>query len=72
LILPLPVRWGVMSKDPIPDTAEGKDPHAVGLGRLGRKVGGISRAQKLESKQRSERARKAAQARWNAAHKTRN
>jgi hypothetical protein len=60
-----------MTKDPIPDTAEGNDPHAVALGRLARKVGGISRARKLESKQRSERARKAAHARWNAAHKTR-
>jgi hypothetical protein len=57
--------------DVIPDTAEGKDPHAIPLGRLRDKVGGIARANKLESKQRSEKARKAAQERWNAAHKGR-
>jgi len=37
-----------------------KDPHAVHLGRLG----GQARAERLNSEQRREIARKAAQARW--------
>ena len=44
---------------------EGKNPAAVALGRLGGKKGGKARAAKLTSEQRSEIARKAAQARWN-------
>ena len=43
---------------------EGKNPAAVALGRLGGKKGGKARADKLTAKQRSEIARKAAQARW--------
>ena len=43
---------------------EGKNPAAVALGRLGGKKGGKARAKKLTKKQRSEIARKAAQARW--------
>ena len=42
----------------------GKNPNAVALGRLGGKKGGKARAAKLTSEQRSEIARKAAQARW--------
>lgn len=41
-----------------------KNPNAVALGRLGGKKGGKARAAKLTSEQRSEIARKAAQARW--------
>jgi hypothetical protein len=41
-----------------------KNPAAVQLGRLGGKKGGLARAQKLTKEQRSEIARKAAQARW--------
>ncbi len=41
-----------------------KNPAAVELGRLGGKKGGPARAKKLSKKQRSEIARKAAEARW--------
>jgi hypothetical protein len=42
----------------------GKNPHAVELGRLGGKKGGVSRAQKLSAEERKQIAQKAAQARW--------
>jgi hypothetical protein len=48
-----------------------KNPHAVALGRLGGKKGGPARAQKLSSTQRSEIAKRAAQARWAAKGKLR-
>lgn len=41
-----------------------KDPAAVELGRRGGKKGGKARAEKLTPEQRSEIARRAAQARW--------
>ena len=41
-----------------------KNPAAVALGRLGGLKGGKARAAKMTAKQRSEAARKAAQARW--------
>lgn len=41
-----------------------KDPNAVALGRKGGLVGGKARAKKLTPQERSESARKAAQARW--------
>lgn len=41
-----------------------KNPHAVALGRLGGKKGGKARAANLTAEERSEIARKAAQARW--------
>jgi hypothetical protein len=44
--------------------ADGKNPAAVALGRLGGKKGGPARAKKLTREQRSEIARKAAQERW--------
>jgi len=47
-----------------PEDTFGKNPAAVALGRLGGKKGGPARAKKLSAKQRSEMARKAAQARW--------
>ena len=43
---------------------DGKDPRAVELGRLGGKVGGRVRAERLTPQERSDAARKAAQARW--------
>lgn len=44
--------------------ADGKNPAAVALGRLGGKKGGPARAAKLSAKKRKEIARKAASARW--------
>jgi hypothetical protein len=44
--------------------ADGKNPAAVALGRLGGKKGGPARAAKLSAKKRSEIARRAAAARW--------
>ena len=41
-----------------------KNPHAAALGRLGGKKGGLARAVKLTAAQRSEIAKKAAEARW--------
>lgn len=46
------------------DPNAGKDPAAVALGRRGGLKGGKARAAKMTSEQRSEAARKAAQARW--------
>lgn len=43
---------------------DGKNPAAVELGRLGGLKGGKARAKSMTKKQRSEAARKAAQARW--------
>lgn len=44
-------------------TANGKNPATVALGRLGGKKGGKARAEKLTPEQRSEIAKRAAQAR---------
>ena len=49
------------------DPDAGKDPAAVALGRRGGLKGGKARAAKLTPEERSEAARKAAQARWNRA-----
>jgi hypothetical protein len=46
------------------DPGEGKDPAAVALGRKGGLKGGRARAEQMTPEQRSEAARKAAQARW--------
>lgn len=51
-------------KDQDDDPYEGKNPHAVELGRMGGKKGGKARAEKLTAEERSEIARKAAKARW--------
>jgi len=48
---------------PEPDT-QGKNPAAVALGRLGGLKGGKARADSLSAKERSDIARKAAQARY--------
>jgi len=46
------------------DDLEGKNPAAVALGRKGGLKGGKARAAKLTAKERSEIAKKAANARW--------
>jgi hypothetical protein len=46
------------------EPADGKNPAAVALGRLGGKKGGKARAKALTAEQRREIARKAAAARW--------
>ena len=46
------------------ESIEGKNPHAVALGRLGGLKGGKARFEKLTPEQRKEIAQKAAQARW--------
>ena len=43
---------------------EGKNPHAVALGRLGGLKGGKARAGKLTAQERKDIARKAASVRW--------
>ena len=53
-----------VSDEDVPDPYEGKNPHAVALGRAGGLKGGKARAAKLSAEQRSEIARKAASARW--------
>lgn len=47
-----------------PGLIEGKNPHAVALGRLGGLKGGKARFEKLTPEQRREIAQKAAKARW--------
>jgi len=49
----------------VPMTPDGRNAAAVALGRLGGRKGGPARATKLSAEQRSEIARRAAQARWN-------
>lgn len=46
------------------DPYRGKNPAAVARGRSGGQKGGKARAEKLNAKERSEVARKAAEARW--------
>ena len=54
------------AEDQVPPapTEEGKNPHAVALGRLGGKKGGKARAEQLTKEERREIARKAARIRW--------
>jgi hypothetical protein len=49
---------------PLENPDEGKNPHAVALGRLGGQKGGKARAEKLSATKRKAIARKAARARW--------
>jgi hypothetical protein len=49
---------------PLDNPDEGKNPHAVALGRLGGQKGGVARRDQLSPKRRREIARKAANARW--------
>ena len=55
-----PRKW----RGSIYDPDEGKNPHAVALGRAGGMKGGKARAAKLTAEQRSAIARMAAAARW--------
>jgi hypothetical protein len=50
--------------DDTPPDGAGKDPAAVELGRRGGLKGGKARAAKLSASQRSEAAKRAAEARW--------
>lgn len=50
--------------EPPYDPDAGKDPSAVALGRKGGLKGGKARAAKMNQTERSDAARKAAQARW--------
>ena len=54
---------GKTKEAPIDD---GRNPHAVALGRLGGLKGGNARAKSLTSKRRSEIAKRAARKRWSA------
>ena len=49
---------------PLPDPDEGKNPHAVALGKLGGAKGGRARANVLSKAQRVAIAKKAAKTRW--------
>jgi len=49
---------------PLVNPDEGKNPHAVALGKLGGEKGGKARAQKLSAKRRKQIAKLAAAARW--------
>ncbi|HEX4232585.1 MAG TPA: hypothetical protein VHZ07_28245 [Bryobacteraceae bacterium] len=49
---------------PLEDPNEGKNPHAVALGRLGGQKGGKARAEALTPAKRKAIAKKAARARW--------
>lgn len=51
-------------EDTSPAVDDGKNPHAVALGRLGGLKGGKARAKSLTKEQRQEIAKKAAAARW--------
>lgn len=55
--------------DPDYDPYEGKDPAAVDQARLWGAKGGKARSEALTAEERSEAAQKAAQARWDQAHK---
>lgn len=50
--------------DESPPTEPDKDPAAVELGRRGGRKGGRARAERMTPEQRSESARRAANARW--------
>jgi hypothetical protein len=52
------------AKEEKPLDTEGKNPHAVALGRLGGLKGGKVRASRMSPEERREIARKAARARW--------
>jgi len=53
-----------MPKQPRSQPLKKKNPAAVALSKLGASKGGIARARKLSSKERSKIARRAAAARW--------
>jgi hypothetical protein len=49
---------------PLENPDEGKNPHAVALGRMGGMKGGKARAESLSARKRKQIAKKAAEARW--------
>lgn len=49
---------------PLENPGEGKNPHAVALGRMGGMKGGKARAESLSPRKRKQIAKKAAAARW--------
>lgn len=53
-----------MDGSPLPYPAEGKNPAAVAMGKLGGAKGGRARATKLSPEERTKIAKKAASARW--------
>lgn len=53
-----------MDGSPLLDPNEGKNPHAVALGRMGGAKGGAARAKALTKAQRIAIAKKAAKTRW--------
>lgn len=53
-----------MATNEQPPADDGKDPHAVALGRKGGRKGGLARAEKLSPERRKEIAQKAAEKRW--------
>jgi hypothetical protein len=57
------IATGDKDRDSSPN-AEGKNSQAVAAGRMGGKVGGKVRAKALSAEERSQSARRAAQARW--------
>lgn len=61
-----------ISGEPVPQPTsppfDGKDPAAVALGRKGGLKGGKARAAAMTKKERTESARKAAEARWRKAN----
>ena len=59
-----PPSWTATREEPRPDPDEEKDPAAVSLGRRGGLKGGKAGAAKLTPQERSDDARRAAQARW--------
>lgn len=54
-----------------PPADQGKDPAAVALGRKGGLKGGKARAAKMSAEERSEAAKRAAEARWGHGQKGR-
>jgi hypothetical protein len=54
----------VARHDPEASREQGKNPHAVALGKRGGAKGGHSRAKSLSAAKRKKIAKKAAQARW--------
>jgi len=57
------VDFATGQREPDPPTRE-KNAAAVELGRMGGKIGGKARAQRMTAEQRRDSARKAALARW--------
>lgn len=61
-----------LNGSPLTDADEGKNPHAVALGRLGGQKGGKARAERLTKERRRKIASLAAKARWHRKPSERN